>query len=217
MLVRIMLGLVAMFMAGCALEREPSRTPRTAIEELMLTQAITRSMKDLTIPLERGTSLAVEVSGFLPDRAFVEGGGITSLIQGAQTNRNVYASGSELPMVLSLFQGRLGELGFLIQNRREDAKYLVRVLVHALGTEQGETFFGMPAVQSVVIPFALPAISIFRLQNQKAHMRYTMNIFDAATGRLVRSTPWYWGSAYYDQYTVLIFFFWRLMDLTLPP
>jgi hypothetical protein len=217
MLVRIVLGLVGMLVAACALEREPSRTPRTAIEELLLSHAISRSMTDLTIPLERGTSLAVEVAGFLPDRAFVEGGETTSLIQGAGTSRNVYAPGSELLMVLSLFQGRLGELGFLVQHRREDAKYLVRVLVQALGTVQGESFFGMPAVQSVVIPVALPALSIFRLENQKAHMRFTMNIFDAATGRLVRSTPWYSGSAYYDQYTVLILFFWRLTDLVLSP
>jgi hypothetical protein len=90
-------------------------------------------------------------------------------------------------------------------------------MVQALGTEQGVTFFGMPPVQSVIIPFALPELTLFKLQNQRAYTRLSLDIFETATGRLVRSTPWYVGSSYYNQYTILFFIYFRTTDLVLPP
>jgi hypothetical protein len=89
--------------------------------------------------------------------------------------------------------------------------------VQAFGTEQGETFFGMPPVQSVILPFALPELTLFKLQNQMAYMRCSFDIFESATGRHVRSTPWYVGSSYYNQYTILFFIYFRTTDLVLPP
>ena len=109
-------------------------------------------------------------------------------------NRTLYTAGSDLPMVRGFVEGRLGELGYQLQGRQQEARYRVRVMVQALGTEQGVTFFGMPPVQSVIIPFALPELTLFKLQNQRAYTRLSLDIFQTATGRLVRSTPWYVGS-----------------------
>jgi hypothetical protein len=89
--------------------------------------------------------------------------------------------------------------------------------VQALGTVQGETFFGMPPVQSVIIPFALPELTLYKRQAQTGYMRYSLDIYDSSTGRLVRSTPWYAGSSYYNQYTFLFLFKYNSTDLILPP
>ncbi len=48
-------------------------------------------------------------------------------------------------------------------------------------------------------------------------MRYSLDIYEAATGRLIRSTPWYAGSAYYNQYTFLFVFKYNSTDLILAP
>ena len=57
--------------------------------------------------------------------------------------------------------GPPGELGFRVRTRREDTRYVVRVLVQALGTEQRETFFGMPPVQGGLLPISLPQLTLY--------------------------------------------------------
>jgi hypothetical protein len=211
----LLFGLMMMLALGCGLVREPSKTPRTAIEQLMLSHAVSRSLNDLAIPLESDASVMVEATGFFVDRTFLQGGDSTE--SAVPMNGTLYTAGSDLPMVRSFVEGRLGELGYRLQSRREEARYRVRVMVQALGTEQGVTFFGMPPVQSVIIPFALPELTLFKLQNQRAYTRLSLDIFETATGRLVRSTPWYVGSSYYNQYTILFFIYFRTTDLVLPP
>src|SRR5262245_53205692 len=43
---------------GCAISREPTRTPRTAIEELLLSSAVQRSMNALNLPISPVESVA---------------------------------------------------------------------------------------------------------------------------------------------------------------
>ena len=61
---------VALFwLSGCAIEQEISRTPRTAVEQLLLTGAVDRALTNLTLTLPAQASLHLEVSGFYIDRA----------------------------------------------------------------------------------------------------------------------------------------------------
>jgi hypothetical protein len=90
------------------------------------------------------------------------------------------------------------------------------VLVQSLGTVQGETFFGMPSVQSVLIPFSLPELTRYKAQVQSGYMRYSIDLYDAARGRLIRSTPWYAGSSYYNQYTLISTHFSSFSNITPP-
>ena len=101
--------------------------------------------------------------------------------------------------------------------RADDAAYVVRIIVHAVGTEQGETFFGARTAQSFLLPFSLPDLPLYAVQYQKAHMRYTLDIYESNTGRLLRSMPAYVGEAYYNQYTVLFFISFKRTDLAHPP
>lgn len=57
---------------GCgSLSRELSKTARTAIEQLLLTQAVERSLADLTIPLPPQETIAVDTLGLTPDQEFL--------------------------------------------------------------------------------------------------------------------------------------------------
>ena len=206
---RILLALLAVSIAGCAMAREPSKTPRTAIEQLLLAQAIDRSLRDLRVPIPDGSTVALDVAGF---SNYTLVGTDATASTGA-----VYGSPSDLAYARDVVAGRLGELGHRILSSPEGAGYRIKVIVQALGTEQGDTFFGMPAVQSVLIPFALPELTLYREQDQMGYMRYSLNVYEAASGRLVRSTPWYLGTAYYNQYTVLFFLRFKRTDLTFPP
>jgi hypothetical protein len=200
--------LLIILLSGCALAREPSKTPRTAIEQLLLSHAIERSLADLTVPLSEGASAVVEVVGF---------GNVQPFQNTAQKPGLLYGFPSDFSYVRDAVAGHLGELGLQIRTHEGDAAYRIKVMVQSLGTEQGESFFGMPPVQSVLLPFALPELTLYKEQDQKAHMRYSLDIYETATGRLIGSTPWYIGSAYYHQYTILFAFRFISTDLILPP
>ncbi len=199
-------------LAGCALIQEMSKTPRTATEQLLLSQAVEQALAPLALSLPEGTAVSLEVSGLQTDRAHFH-------IDEQDDKFGVIDSPSwDLAFVRDLVAGRLGELGYRIQTRdKEEATHVVRVLVQAMGTNQGKTFFGIPPVQSVLIPFALPQLTLYQKLNQVAHVRFHVQMFDAATGRFVNSTPILRGTTYYDQYTVLFFFSFKITDLIAPP
>jgi hypothetical protein len=198
-----------LILPGCALEQEISRTPRTAVEQLLLGQALERALDKLSLPIPEGASLMVEVSGFQTDRAHLQ-----LMDQKRGAINNLYW---DFSFVRDATSTHLGELGYRIRTRASEATYLVRVMVQSLGTNQGLVFFGMPAVQSMIIPFALPELTLYRKQNQLAYARIKLDIFEMATGRLFRSTPWWVGEAFYNQYTILFFIFYRTTDLSDPP
>ena len=58
----VALLLVTIVLAGCAVEQEYSRTPRTAVEQLLLTQAIERAFHNLHMELPPGATLEVQAT-----------------------------------------------------------------------------------------------------------------------------------------------------------
>ena len=192
---RFVCGLLILLVSGCAFSRPPSQTVRTATEQLLLSQAIERSLHDLSLPLAEGSTVMIETVGFaVPPTAFIP---------------------ADMNYARDTVAGRLGRLGFRIHPKNEEPQYIVRVLVQSLGTVQGETFIGIPSV--AVLGFALPELTLYKAQFQSGYMRYSIDVFESATGRFIRSTPWYTGSSYYDQYTVLFLFRYNTTDLILPP
>jgi hypothetical protein len=201
-----------LILPGCALQQEISRTPRTAVEQLLLGQALERALDKLSLPVPEGASIIVEASGFQTDRSQLQLMHQDRGMGGVVDNLNW-----DLSFVRDVVSAHIGELGHLVRAHASEATYLVRVMVQSLGTNQGITFLGMPAVQSVVIPFSLPELTLYRRQNQLAYARIKLDIFDLATGRFIRSTPWWVGNAFYNQYTILFFISFRTTDLTDPP
>ncbi len=110
-----------------------------------------------------------------------------------------------------------GRLGYRIDPRDTEPVYLARVVVESFGTTQGLTFFGMPPVTSVLIPFSLPALVLFSAQGQNGYARLHVDYFEYQSGKLVGSSPTIIGRTYYNQYIVLFFFTWQTTDLSAPP
>jgi len=215
--------------AGCT-NREFSRTPRTGTEQLLLSHALERSVGAFEAVSPLPASAAVEVMGYTGTRQVLEP---ALLPNGPMINSNIAPTsgpestelnpplmrplGSELLMMRGFVEGRLTELGYTVVDRREDADLLVRVMVLALGTDQGQNFFGMPAIQSSVIPFSTPALTLYAAQRQIAYVRYRLQIYDSRTHQWHVSGRWYEGSAYYNQYTVFFFINFRGTDMVEVP
>jgi hypothetical protein len=198
-------------LAGCALTQEVSKTPRSAVEQLLLTQAVERALADVTVPLPDGATVAIEVSGLQTDRAHLHVSEEDALFG------VIDAPSWDLAYVRDAAAARLGELGYRVRRLPGEASYLVRVKVESMGTNQGKTFFGLPPIQSLIIPFALPQITLYQEQDQLAHVRLHLDLYESRTGRFVRSTPKSIGETYYNQYVVFFFFTFRATDLIDPP
>lgn len=107
--------------------------------------------------------------------------------------------------------------GVRIVDMRSEAKYVVHVMVQALGTELDQSFFGMPQVQGGLIPIALPELPLYKFVREIGYVRYALHIYEAATGKLALATPWYTKTAAWRQCTIFIFLTFRTSTLTDPP
>ncbi len=108
----------------------------TAIEQLLVTQAIEKSLerKDaFSLPLSEDSTIKLETTGLASEHRFLIG-------------------------AVSRW---LEEQGLRLAPDNQEATYNIQILVQSLGTEQSQSFFGMPPVQSILLPFSLPEISLY--------------------------------------------------------
>ena len=192
---------------GCAVEQEYSRTPRTAVEQLLLTQAIERAFHNLHMVLPPSASLELQDTSLDSDRTLVR-------INGPELASAKHPA-LETTYIRDAVSAVLGRQGYRIPV--QNANYLVRVMVESLGTMQGLTLIGLPPIQSTVIPFSLPELALYKFQKQSGYARVHVDMFDNRTGEFVGSSATIIGRTYYDQYTVLFYLTWAATDLLAPP
>ncbi len=175
------IGILFIALTSCATMKElPTPDQATAIEQFLITQAVEQSLngQDATsLPLPEGALIKLETTGLTIDQRFL----------------------------LGAVSRWLGEQGLRLTPEGQAATYRIQILVQSLGTEQSRSFFGMPPVQSVLIPFALPEISLYKAQYQVGFSRFRLDIFETTTGRFIRSSPWLQASTFYNEYTLLFF------------
>lgn len=206
---------VAVMITGCSIEQELSRTPRTAVEQVLLTQAIERALVNMTIQLPDGVNVEVDATGLESDRSRLR---MTGSDLGMTNNLGTMNTPSrEILYIRDTVAAELGRRGYRVRDRGKESPYLIRAMAESFGTMQGVSFFGMPAVQSVLIPFALPELILYRHVKQSAYARLHLDVYDYRTGEFLGSTAKLVGRSYYDQYTVLFFITWKLTDITAPP
>ena len=198
-----------LLLVGCAIEQEISRTPRSSVEQLLLTQAVVHALNNLTVTLPEHASLRVEVTGLQTDRAHFN---LTGLGRGVLHDPSL-----DLLLIRDVAATALGRMGYRISPLNTDPAYVARIVVESFGTTQGLTFIGIPPVQSVVIPFALPELTLYKMQEQKGYARMHVDLFDNQTGAYQSSTATVIGRTHYDQYTILFYLTWIRTDLSAPP
>lgn len=213
---------VVPLLASCTIPREITKTARSAIEQLLLSEALNRSLLDVALPLSTDEPLYMEVSGLQLGylSPLVPLPSVSSLGESSSTSTSTsgyFSPAGDLGFVKDAVAAHLGVLGYRIAKQEVEASYLVRVLVQSFGTSQSLSFFGMPPIQSLLIPFSLPQLTVYQNLAQDGYVRYGVQVIERATGRLYYSTPWHSYRTYHDQYTVLFFFTWRVTDLEEAP
>ena len=180
-----------LFTVGCSTTQRNTQSARTAVEQLLLSEAVKRSLpreSRSVLPVPHGANVAISTVGMTPDQAVLQ----------------------------QVVAGWLGQQGYLVQKDGKDATHRIDVIVEALGTELAGTFMGMPPIQSQIIPFSLPELSLYKSQLQTGYAKFHMNIFDVA-GNFMGSTSAFVADSYYNDYTVLFVLSHTSTDLSTVP
>ena len=180
------------FLMSCSTTPRTTDSSRTAIEQLLISEAVTQSLPkryDRSLPIPIGSKLSLNTSGLTKDQALLQ----------------------------QILTGWLGRQGYLVQKDENNATYRVDVIVEALGTESAGMFFGIPPIQSQLIPFSLPVLALYKSQYQTGYVKFNMNIFERTTGKFVGSMSNFLADSYHNNYTILFVVTYTLSDLTSPP
>jgi hypothetical protein len=173
---------------GCSLSYENTKSARAPIEQLVLAQSLKRSLVDVPVPVPQGRSIAVEAIGLTSDQAFA----------GALIEKWLMHEGFQVP-----------------KDGKEEV--VARVTLDAFGTQQDQTFFGIPPIAGGFIPISTPELALYKAARQQGVSRFSIDFLEKKNGQLIGSTSLREGDAYYNQYTILFAFSFRRTDLLPPP
>jgi len=73
-----------------------------------------------------------------------------------------------------------------------------------LGTEHSH-FFGDAGGSGRLLPFAILRFPVYTAQYQTVYSRVRLVFFEIATGKFVRSAPWFQASTFFYEYGTLFF------------
>ena len=178
--------------AGCSTTQKTTSSPRTAIEQLLISEAVLRSLPAESqgmFSIPPGADVALSTAGITPDQTLLH----------------------------KILVGWLGKQGFAVQQDEKNATYRINVIVNAMGTEFGSDFFGMPPASSQFIPISLPELAIYKAQFQTGYVKFYLDIFKLPSEQFVQSTPAFLAETYYNNHTLLLFVSFTRTDLTAPP
>lgn len=144
---------------GCTTTRRITNTSATGLQQLLGTQAIDRAVQKLSWPDVQGKTVYVQTAspGELGDQAYLR----------------------------QVVTAELAQRGAIVSDDASRAQYVMTVLAGALGTDEKDVFFGLPPVQSVLIPVALPEIAIYKSEEQQGFARTETVTTDQQRGGIV--------------------------------
>jgi hypothetical protein len=181
---------LAGLLSACSSTHKITNSARTATEQLLITEAVMRSLpkqRDLPFPIPRGATVKLEVAGLTPDKDIIKG----------------------------IVTGWLGLHGYIVQD--ENASHRIHVTVNSIGTELATTFFGIPPIQASLIPISLPELALYKAENQTGYARFHFDIFELPSGQFLASSSPFVADTFYNAYTVLLLFTFNKTDLISPP
>ena len=174
-------------MSACSATRHITNTSSTALQQLLGTEAIDRAVDQLTWPDVMHKSVAVQSAspGEWGDEQYLR----KAVVR------------------------RLAERGARVIDDPTAADYLVTVLAGSLGTDHSEVFFGIPPIQSILIPLSLPEIALYKAENQEGFAKTEIVVTDVRHGGVVHQAGPTHGQTY-SRTRKFLFFGWYRTDTT---
>lgn len=179
-------------LSACSTTQKITNSARTATEQLLLSEAISRSLPKQNgspLPIPKGAIIKLDVTGLTPDKDMAKG----------------------------VVAAWLGLQGYIVQDGAEKATHRINVVIDSLGSEAGNTFFGIPPIQASLIPVSLPELALFKADLQSGYARFHVDVFEMPSGRFIVSSTPFIADTYYNAYTLLFLISFHRTDLDSPP
>ena len=149
---------VVMLLAGCT-SRRVSHTPRSAIEQLLLSGAVDKAAIKLDLPGAAGKKVYTDFN-----------------------NLNCY----DKEYVRAAIRARVAGLGCILTAKPEDADWTIEVACGGLGTEFKESVIGLPALPVPNSPVGTPEAPAYRSEERTGIVKLLILVHAKGTPILVR-------------------------------
>jgi hypothetical protein len=95
----------------------------------------------------------------------------------------------------------------------ESPDLTLKVIASVVGTDRGETFFGIPQLQSTLVGVPTPEISLFKWVRNRGLTEMSVFVFDARTSTFLETVGPGIGRSKQDDVTILIIINFTLTDI----
>ena len=142
-------------LGGCT-SRTVSNTPRTAIEQLLLSTSVDKALEKLKLPeiTEKNVYL-----NFADLQAY------------------------DVEYVKSAFKAAIAKQCSAIVEKPEDADYIIQVSSGGLGNEYKDTLFGIPGLPVPGSPATLPELALWKRVEQDGIAKFLVTVY--SNGKLI--------------------------------
>lgn len=168
-------------MAGCASTRS-TQPPRTANEELLMSQAVDDATAQIDPTVARDSTVFVDDSDFK-----------------AESDRH-YA--------ISAINDRLLESGYNLTPKRGDADTIVAIRSGALSiNRRDKLWFGIPSITLPVPlagPLETPGLDLFRTVSRTGVAKFGLSLYDADSGEMQDTIGPVFGFSHLDRHKILM-------------
>ena len=175
-------------LSGCTTVRD-TLPPRSATEQLLISNAADRAATQLTVGLKPETKVFLDSSGF----------------EGYDSK---YAVGAITEQVL-LRGGRL------VPDRKR-ADVVVAIRAGALSVDENDTLVGIPSM-NVPVPLAgtltTPELALFAKHQYRGVAKFAATAYDADTGKLIAASGLSYGFSHRTHWVVFFLIAWNTDDL----
>lgn len=153
--------LFLLFLAGCT-SRSVSNTPRTAIEQLLLSAAVDKAVLKFHMPELEGKKAYVDFA-------------------------NLQSYDSEY--VKSVVCNRIAQNRAVIIEKSEEADFIIRVSSGGVGNEYKETLVGIPAIPVPGSPMTMPELALWKKVERDGIAKFLIAVYHR--GEIVQSNHYY--------------------------
>ena len=176
----------ALLLAGCASATIIHPTSPSATSQLLVFRALERAVARLDLTGLRGRRIALEVISQLYDHYFAA----------------------------AYLETWLRAHGVTVVSASPDRRLQVYLLT--LGTDQGQTFVGIPPLQIPVLSIPIPEIAIFKWVRSRGRADMRVYAFDPVSGAFQEMLPETTGRSKFDDFTILIVVGFTVTDIEEP-
>ncbi|MHC4460937.1 MAG: DUF6655 family protein [Planctomycetota bacterium] len=153
--------ILVIFVTGCT-TRNVTNTPRTAIEQLLLSAAVDNAVAKFRVPRIVGKKTYLDF-----------------------TNLKSY----DAEYVKTAVRARFAQIGAVLVESTDQADYIAEITSGALGTEYKSSFLGIPSIPIPGSPTPLPELSVARGVEQTGIVK--LYVFIHSNGKLITADHYY--------------------------